>query len=150
MNQREGFLQAITDDPRDLATRRAFADWLDEHDEPDLADFHRKWTVEKYDEAWKWLQEFAEFLNREGDAIYEGEDEDEYEDFDRNPNLSADDLLEAMRERVRTGEGGIGLWFDTPDECYEGQGRMWECFELITGQKVTEDTKEDGFFSCAC
>jgi uncharacterized protein (TIGR02996 family) len=142
MNQREAFLQAMTDDPRDLATRRAFADWLDEHDEPELADFHRKWTVEKYDEAWKWLQEFAEFLNREGATIYEGDD--------RNPGLSAEGLLEAMREHVRTDEGGIRLGFETPDECWEGQGRMWECFELITGQKVTEDTKEEGFFSCAC
>lgn len=142
MNQREAFLQAMTDDPRDLATRRAFADWLDEHDEPELADFHRKWTVEKYDEARKWLQKFADFLNQEGATVYEGED--------RDPNLSADDLLEAMRERVETGEGGIFLGFDTPDECWEGQPRMWECFELITGQKVTQDTKDEGFFGCAC
>jgi uncharacterized protein (TIGR02996 family) len=142
MNERKAFLQAIIDDPRDLATRRAFADWLDEHDEPELADFHRKWTVEKYDEARKWLREFAEFLNQEGSSIYE--------DDDRNPNLSADDLLEAMRERIRTGVGGIFLGFDTPDECWTGQKRMWECFELITGQKVTENTKEEGFFGCAC
>ena len=142
MKQRKAFLQAITDDPRDLATRRAFADWLDEHDEPELADFHRKWTVEKYDEAWKWLREFAEFLNREGATAYEDED--------GSLDLSAEDLLEAMWERVRTGEGAIYLGFDTPDECYEGQGRMWECFELITGQKVREDTKDEGLFHCAC
>lgn len=109
MTERESFLQAITDDPRDLATRRAFSDWLDEHDEPELADFHRKWTVEKYDEAWKWLGEFAEFLNKEGATVYEGDD--------RNPNLSADDILEAMQARVLTGEGGIFLGFDTPDQC---------------------------------
>ena len=140
MNEREAFLQAIADDPRDLATRRAFADWLDEHDEPELADFHRKWTVKKYDEAWKWLREFADFLNREGATAYEDDD----------PGLSAEDLLAAMRERVETGEGGLYLAIDTPDECWEGQPRMWECFELITGQKVTDDTKEEGFFGCAC
>jgi uncharacterized protein (TIGR02996 family) len=142
MNEREAFLQAITDEPRDLTTRRAFADWLEEHDEPELADFHRRWTVEKYDAAWKWLQEFADFLNQEGASVYE--------DDDRNPNLSADDLLGAMQQRVGTGEGGIFLGFDTPDECWEGQERMWECFELITGQKVTDDTKDEGFFGCAC
>src|SRR5262245_12305237 len=143
MNQREAFLQAIQDDPRDLATHRAFADWLDEHDEPELADFHRTWTVEKYDEAWKWLREFAEFLNNEGATVYEGED--------RNPNLSAEDLLEAMHDQVRTGEGGIFLGFITPDECWTERGRMWECFELITGQKVAEETKDDGpSFRCAC
>jgi uncharacterized protein (TIGR02996 family) len=141
MNERDAFLQAITDDPRDLATRQAFADWLDEHDEPELADFHRKWTVDKYDKARRWLKEFARFLNREGGKI---DEEGNSSDF------SAHDLLEAMRERVETGEGGIFLGFDTPDECWAGQARMWECFELITGQKVTEDTKAKGFFSCAC
>jgi uncharacterized protein (TIGR02996 family) len=142
MTEREAFLRAIAGDPRDLATRRVFADWLDEHDEPELADFHRKWTVEKYDAAWKWLREFADFLNREGATVYEGED--------RNPHLSAEDLLEAMQECVRTDEGGIFLGFDTPDECWQGQERMWECFELITGQKVTKGAKEGWFFRCAC
>jgi uncharacterized protein (TIGR02996 family) len=141
MNQREAFQKAITDDPRDLATRRAFADWLDEHDEPELADFHRQWTVEKYDEAWRWLEEFAEFLSREGAS----EDEE-----DRNPTLSADDLLEAMRERVRTGKGNIFLWFDTPNECWTNLARLWECYELITGEKVRDDTKDEGLFHCAC
>jgi uncharacterized protein (TIGR02996 family) len=143
MNEREAFLKAIKDDPRDLATRRAFADWLDEHDEPELADFHRAWTVEKYDEAWRWLGEFADFLNREGASVYE--------DDDRNPNLTADDLLQAMDEQVRTGQGVIFLGFDTPDECWTEQGKLWECYELITGQKVTDATKEGGLpFHCAC
>jgi uncharacterized protein (TIGR02996 family) len=142
MSEREAFLHAITDDPRDLATRRAFADWLDEHDEPELADFHRSWTVEEYDEAWAWLVEFAEFLNWEGSTIYEGDD--------RNPHLSANALLDAMRKRVEEGGGGVFLGFVTPDECWAGLSRMWECFELITGQKVTEDTREGGVFRCAC
>ena len=34
----------------------------------------------------------------------------------------------AMQERVQKGAGGIYLGFDTPDECWEGQARMWECF----------------------
>lgn len=142
MTEREAFEQAIKDEPRDLATRRAFADWLDEHDEPELADFHRQWTVEKYDAAWRWLEQFARFLNDEGSEIYDGDD--------RNPELSGGDLMNAMRERVETGQGGIFLGFDTPDECWSGQQKMWECYELITGQKVTPDTKDGGLFYCAC
>lgn len=143
MNQRDAFLEAIQDDPRDLATRRAFADWLDEHDEPELADFHRRWTVERYDAAWRSLREFAEFLNNEGATVYEGDD--------RNPNLTAEELLEAMGKQVRSGDGGIFLGFDTPDECWTEQDRLWECYELITGRKVTDAIKEEGLaFRCAC
>ena len=74
------------------------------------------------------------------------------------------DLAELGYETASNGDGRwngvaiaskVGLidvtrGFDTPDECWAGQARMWECFELITGQKVTEDTKAKGFFSCAC
>jgi len=143
MNEREAFLKAIKDDPRDLATRRAFADWLDEHDEPELADFHRQWTVEKYDEAEEWLEGFAEFLNNEGATVYAGED--------RNPHLTSDDLMEAMYEHLRGGGDGIFLGFDTPDECWTKRGKMWECFELITGQKVAQAVKDEGpSIRCAC
>jgi uncharacterized protein (TIGR02996 family) len=142
MNEREAFEQGIAKDPRDLTVRRIFADWLDEHDEPELADFHRQWTVEKYDEAWKWLREFAAFLSEEASSAYDTED---YEQ-----TFTAEEFLDQMRQRVEKGEGGIYLGFDTPEDCWEGQPRMWECYELITGQKVTEHVKEEGFFSCAC
>jgi uncharacterized protein (TIGR02996 family) len=37
----EGFLRAIQDDPEDDAVRLIFADWLDEHGQPDRAEFIR-------------------------------------------------------------------------------------------------------------
>lgn len=54
------FMAAIRAEPRELTHRRAFADWLDDNDEPELADFYRRWTVERYDFAVKWLRAFAE------------------------------------------------------------------------------------------
>ncbi|MBN9121727.1 MAG: TIGR02996 domain-containing protein, partial [Planctomycetes bacterium] len=41
MSDRAAFLRAIAADPADDTVRLAFADWLDEHDEPDRAEFIR-------------------------------------------------------------------------------------------------------------
>jgi uncharacterized protein (TIGR02996 family) len=57
----EGFLRTIREDPRDNTNRLVFADWLDEHGEPDLALEYRRSYAElrdvivglcnKYDES---------------------------------------------------------------------------------------------------
>lgn len=144
MLTRDTFMQAITENPRDLLARHAFADWLDEHDEPELADFHRNWTVEKYDKAKKYLEEFCDFLDKEG--------HDDEEEWDRSPSLTIDRLLDTMRKRSEDPDGWayIGLGFQTPDRCYDERGKLWECYEIITGVKVVEETKEISFFSCGC
>src|SRR2546430_569314 len=41
MSDRLAFLRAIRANPDDDTARLAFADWLDEHDEPDRAEFVR-------------------------------------------------------------------------------------------------------------
>ena len=41
MNDRDAFIRAIVANPDDDTVRLAFADWLDEHDEPTLAEFIR-------------------------------------------------------------------------------------------------------------
>ena len=41
MNERLAFIRAICANPADDTVRLAFADWLDEHDEPLLAEFVR-------------------------------------------------------------------------------------------------------------
>jgi uncharacterized protein (TIGR02996 family) len=41
MNQEEAFLAALAENPEDETTRLVFADWLEEHDEPDRAEFIR-------------------------------------------------------------------------------------------------------------
>jgi uncharacterized protein (TIGR02996 family) len=39
--QREAFLQSVCEEPEDLATRLIFADWLEDHGDPDRAEFIR-------------------------------------------------------------------------------------------------------------
>lgn len=41
MNEPKGFLHAIADNLFDDAPRLIFADWLEEHDDPDRAEFIR-------------------------------------------------------------------------------------------------------------
>ena len=59
MTERDAFVQALTENPYDETTHRVFADFLDENDEPELADFHRTWTKE-WQEARDWMTDFAE------------------------------------------------------------------------------------------
>lgn len=60
VSERAAFVQAIEENPYDEVTRKVFADWLDDHDEPEEADRQRTWTAKQYDESKKWLEEFAE------------------------------------------------------------------------------------------
>ena len=46
LKEKKAFEQALKADRYDQLTHLAFADWCDEHDQPELADFHRKWTPE--------------------------------------------------------------------------------------------------------
>src|SRR6516162_2062254 len=41
MNHHQGFLQAIIESPDDDTPRLVFADWLDDHDQPQRAEFIR-------------------------------------------------------------------------------------------------------------
>lgn len=45
----KAFLDAIAAKPRDVDMRRIFADWLDDHDEPEAADEQRRFSVAQYD-----------------------------------------------------------------------------------------------------
>jgi uncharacterized protein (TIGR02996 family) len=46
MSDRDAFLRAVADNPADDTVRLAFADWLDEHDDPDRARFIR-WQIKR-------------------------------------------------------------------------------------------------------
>ncbi len=41
MDEKQAFLNAIIDEPDDDALRLIYADWLDDHDEPERAEFIR-------------------------------------------------------------------------------------------------------------
>lgn len=63
----KAFLDAIAADPRNMDTRLVFADWLDEHDEPEAARQQREFSVERYD-AEQWLRLYAQRFNSYDDT----------------------------------------------------------------------------------
>lgn len=53
MNDQEAFVKALEANEDDVTTRMVYADWLDEHDQPEEADMMRKWPAAK-----AWLEAF--------------------------------------------------------------------------------------------
>ncbi len=64
----KAFMDAIARDPRDVKTRQVFADWLDDHDEPELAQQQRNFNLIKYNAE----QELRKLADRYADGDYEG------------------------------------------------------------------------------
>ncbi len=138
MNEQEAFEQAIREDPIDAVSRYSYADWLDEHDQPEKADFYRSWTMAKHLESESWLMEFLKILQFEP---YEGLAEPDY-----------NELLESARRHLVTGERTQYLNFDIPGELYLESKRkeFWEHYQMVTGQYIPEKGYAGFFFRCAC
>lgn len=60
---RSTFLEALKVNRYDEDTHRVFADWLEEHGEDDLAEFHRTWTKEW--QEWRDGRDYFEELAKE-------------------------------------------------------------------------------------
>jgi uncharacterized protein (TIGR02996 family) len=88
MNDREAFLAALAANEDDVTTRMVYADWLDEHDEPEEADRMRKWPAAKawlinyaagvspYDADYGNVHAYEKFMENvnEGTIFYHGSD----------------------------------------------------------------------------
>lgn len=77
------FMEAIAKNPRDVQTRQVFADWLEDHDEPLLANEQRKFDLDKYDAELR-LRKFA-------DRYAAGDYEDMIEGIRRGKYCFSDD-----------------------------------------------------------
>ncbi len=75
MNAKEAFETVLQKDEDDTTTRMVYADWLDEHDQPEEADRQRKWPAAK-----KWLQAYAANI-----SIYDP------------PDVAYDNLIEGLK-----------------------------------------------------
>src|SRR4051812_44657635 len=104
-----GFVDKLMTDPRDLVTRVIFADWLDENDEPELADYHRKWSLEKYD-AEQYLKYFCYKYSKNYKQLLE--------------LVKSPDLLED------------GLYFgdDKAPRIAKEDYRFWDCLQVVTNK----------------
>jgi uncharacterized protein (TIGR02996 family) len=150
-NMRQQFLDAIEADPYDLATRKVFADWLDEYGDEkdaDLAAVQRAWTKEKQD-AIVWLTEFAAELNAEMKEIVAEYAEEFGEEISGDDQFTYQELIEAASAYVKNGKEYY-LPFDTPERVFTDNDEFWRMFELATDQKVADEQKRDTFFRCAC
>lgn len=135
----EAFLAAIAEKPEDEAPHKVFADWLDEHDRPEEADWHRVWTGADRQRAREWLAHFAS---------------GHFEPYAGDREMDLDDMIEAGREWLRSGDyrvqqGGESI----QDEMYSESGRRewWKNWALATGIFVPESVADDGYvFSCTC
>jgi uncharacterized protein (TIGR02996 family) len=139
MNERIAFLEEIKNDPENTSVRAIFADWLDEHDEPEQADFYRSWTLEAYKEGKEYLEDLALRITEEGKDYHEDGD---YE-------FTYDKLLEGLKKAFESYDSTY-LNFQTPDFLYEEREKMWEAFSVVTSQRVKEDAKSNSPFRCGC
>lgn len=115
--QRQAFLDAIKDDPRDETTHRVFADWLEEHGFDDEAQFHRDWTAEKYAAAEAFFAKYP--------------DEDLYR--------TGEQVIEVARIYLETGRSAENDWSKRVDRSPEKSAEFWAHYAILTGLPLPQD-----------
>lgn len=138
MDDRQAFLAAIEAEPLNHLLRCIFADWLDERGESDEADRQRAW-----------VGAFEYLLNNFLDCYVEyGEEED------REPTSFADAMKEIEYWQTSLTEDGGICFADTesPLKLYDMADRneFYRNLEIVTGVKVTPESRERASFRCAC
>lgn len=178
-NEKSVFEKAIQEDRYDEATRRVFGDWLEEHGFDDEAKVQREWTREKQ-EAEDWLRDFAnkcggtcENYNEHWISI-----DKRYKQWERTTGrpireippeyldegiveetwvpITYEDAITAGHEALKENSYGYGFTQMGSEEARDLMGieetrkKFWECWELVTGVKVSDKDKEHIVFSCSC
>lgn len=125
-DEERAFVMALKEDPYDTVARAIYADWLDDHDQPELADQHRQWT-EKKQQAEDWLRSFSKMADISySNCVAAGfMSEDRGDIFVQMGSESARDLI-AYEEQLR---------------------KYWDNWEIVTGRKATNRERP---FSCSC
>ena len=132
-------LAAIEAAPNDEAPHKVYADWLDEHDRPEEADWHRAWTPKEARAARTWFRKFA------------AEHSDEF--GDGGPPYTADDMIQFGRDYLRDGSYHVQYGMSLQEFMFvDGNRRtFWRNWALATGTFVPDETAETGYvFSCTC
>jgi uncharacterized protein (TIGR02996 family) len=122
------FLAAIEAAPEDTAPHKVFADWLDEHDRPEEAVFHRRWTVEVA-KAEAWLRDLAQ----------------RYHLFDPFPKC----IREIVDGGYCHGSGGDSLREDLHDD-EDLRADLFENWQTFSGERVPFRKVVNRYFSCGC
>jgi uncharacterized protein (TIGR02996 family) len=141
----DAFRKALAEDPYDLATHLAFADWLDENDRPEEADLQRRWTALKQRESERWLKAFAEEVSScetiLGDRVHP--DGFTYEDVIRTGHNYLNE-----GDKVHVGEQ-IQVNLNISNHLDEDEAKIfWGHFEVVTGRPVLNHNDEY-FVNCS-
>lgn len=147
----DGFRAAIDADPTDFTTSAVYADWLDEHDRPEEANFMRQ-RQSLYADAVKWMTEFSET------EMPVDENGDDYYPLMVYKKLIELELIElgrhAMQAYVRDSQFNLNIHCGANerfrDKLRVHRERFWECWSIITGIYVPQETAENSSFSCSC
>lgn len=126
---RDVFERDLKANPYDEATRKIYADWLDEHDEPEYADYQRNWTAQAYEEARCFFVTFAANAEMTYDEVVEGAT-DYY--------LTGDHIMQYGSESAR-------------DEYSNHKLVFWQYFHTLTGKPIEQASSgPTNPFGCSC
>ena len=124
------FKAALAADRTDLATRRAYADFLEERGRDDEALMWRAWTPERQAEAIAWIDAIGEQVGLTHEAM-----------------VSA---AKRFLDRGWTGSVDVEL----PDELLDSIGTFWKHFATITDRMVPGGTgvflEYEEYLPCSC
>lgn len=177
--ERKEFLKVIKENPYDESVRAIYADWLDDANEPEEADFFRRWTLEKHKEAEAWLRDLAsrcgatcenygddhyllhEAMSNEGlywfrpenrARIDELREQIESTSSEKWVPITYETVIEAGHTYISQGYGWIQVGSETArDLCNKGVNeKFWECWETVTGIRVSFNKQEAAPFVCTC
>jgi uncharacterized protein (TIGR02996 family) len=151
MSEREAFLEAIKQSPEDEDTRKIFADWLDEHDEPEHAEWMRSFSKSDYRESREWLENYAEQWKKEVEEYHGRYD---YEEWGQKvPDTFEKCVALGWEAALGDTEGSIYTPFDTPDFAMatENRKKFWEHWRVVTGHFIPEEGDTPWIsFRCRC
>lgn len=143
--ERQVFEDMIARDPFDRATRKVYADWLDEHDRPEQADENRRWG-DAEEAALKNLVRF----------VYPYRDDPDEDDPYADPEpIDWKRVLDRAAFWGKEAEEGEEPCFDSnfaqdtlqdPKE----RERFWADIQLLTGHEAEDKVKAEEFYRCAC
>jgi uncharacterized protein (TIGR02996 family) len=173
MNDQGAFEEAVKQSPDDQALRLVYADWLEEHDQPEEALRQRKFL-----DAKKWLTDLAATLGMTCDNYSDiwhnyfqrtqgVTDEERRRIGDEAHNsqvwrpVSYDDLLQAgvayAKAREIDSEWGWDGFTQMGEECVRDtiRGKLldeyWDNWEVLTGLvRPAKDEHNGSPFSCSC
>lgn len=147
----EIWLNTLREKPNCEVTRMVYADWLIEHGEQEEADRQLAYLA-----AMRWMTDFAGKLGEHctnyddiwlQDIGVRPQIEEVYEE------ITAEQAIQAGWDAAKHDRFFTQMGQETAREVMYREGMKeayWKNWQIITGEKVNEETREHHVFSCSC